>query len=53
MFEEYLLKIVKPKTSLLLNRGFYNFAFWEKLIEQEIGFITRIKKGESYQVKRV
>ena len=33
--------------------GFYHFAFWEKLIEQEIGFITRSEKGASYQVKRV
>ena len=38
---------------LLLDRGFYHFAFWSKLIEQEIGFITRIKKGASYQVERV
>lgn len=38
---------------LLLDRGFYHFAFWSKLIAQEIGFITRIKKGASYQVERV
>jgi len=36
-----------------LDRGFYHFAFWEQLIDQEIGFITRIKKGASYQVERV
>ncbi len=52
-WEEDLLKTVKPKTLLLLDRGFYHFAFWSKLMEQEIGFITRIKKGASYQVKRV
>jgi len=52
-WEEDLLKIVNPKTLLLLDRGFSHFAFWSKLIEQEIGFITRIKKGTSYQVKRV
>ena len=52
-WEEDLLKSVKPKTLLLLDRGFYNFAFWSKLIEQEIGFITRIKKGISYQIERV
>ena len=51
--EEDLLKTVKPKTLLLLDRGFYHFAFWQKLIDQQIGFITRIKKGASYQVKRV
>lgn len=53
MFEEDLLKVVKPKTLLLLDRGFYHFAFWSQLMEQEIGFITRIKKGASYQVERV
>ena len=52
-WEEDLLKTVKPKTLLLLDRGFYHFAFWQKLIDQQIGFITRIKKGASYQVKRV
>ena len=52
-WEEDLLKKVKPKTLLLLDRGFYHFTFWSKLIEQEIGFITRIKKGASYQIKRV
>jgi DDE family transposase len=52
-WEEDLLKTVKPKTLLLLDRGFYHFAFWSKLIDQEIGFITRIKKGASYQVERV
>jgi len=52
-WEEDLLKTVKPKTLLLLDTGFYHFAFWEKLIQQEIGFITRIKKGASYQVERV
>jgi len=52
-WEEDLLKTVKPKTLLLLDRGFYHFAFWSKLIEQEIGFITRIKKGASYQFERV
>lgn len=52
-WEEDLLKTVKPKTLLLLELCFYHFAFWSKLIFQEIGFITRIKKGASYQIERV
>ena len=52
-WEEDLLKTVKPKTLLLLELGFYHFAFWSKIISQEIGFITRIKKGASYQIERV
>jgi len=53
MFEEDLLKTLKPKTLLLLDRGFYYFAFWSKLISQKIEFLTRIKKGVSYQIERV
>ena len=52
-WEEDLLKEVKAKTLLLLDRGFYHFAFWQKLIDKKIDFITRIKKGASYQVETV
>lgn len=52
-WEEDLLKIVKAKTLLLLDRGFYHFAFWQELIDRGIDFITRIKKGASYQVEKV
>jgi hypothetical protein len=38
---------------LLLDRGFYHFSFWLKLIEQKVNFITRLKKGASLQVEQV
>jgi hypothetical protein len=46
-FEKNILNLVKSKTLLLLDRGFYHFEFWQKLINQNIDFITRIKKGAS------
>lgn len=51
--EENILNLVTAKTLLLLDRGFYNFRFWQQLIDQEVHFITRLKKGASIQVEQV
>jgi hypothetical protein len=53
LFEENILKLVTAKTSLLLDKGFYHFSFWLKLIEQKVDFVTRLKKGASIQVEQV
>jgi hypothetical protein len=52
-FEEDILSLVTAHTLLLLDRGFYHFSFWLKLIEQKVDFITRLKKGASIQVEQV
>lgn len=52
-WEGDLLRLVKANTLLLLDRGFYHFTFWQELINRKIDFITRIKKGASYQVEQV
>jgi hypothetical protein len=39
--EENILQLVPIKTLLLLDRGFYHFSFWLKLIERDIYLITR------------
>ena len=52
-FEPDILNLVSANTLLLLDRGFYHFHFWQQLIEQKVDFITRIKKGASFQVKEV
>ncbi len=52
-FELDILNLVTAKTLLLLDRGFYHFSFWLQLIEREVHFITRLKKGASIQVKQV
>jgi len=51
--EENILQLVPNKTLLLLDRGFYHFSFWLKLIERDIYLITRLKKGAAIQVKQV
>ncbi len=51
--ESDILKLVTAKTLLLLDRGFYHFNFWLKLIEQEVHFITRPKKRAAIKVEQV
>ncbi len=51
--EEKILQLVPAKTLLLLDRGFYHFSFWLKLIERYIHLITRLKKGAAIQIQRV
>lgn len=51
--EENILNLVTAKTLLLLDRGFSHFSFWLQLIEKEVHFITRLKKGAAIQVEQV
>jgi hypothetical protein len=51
--EENILALVKAKTLLLFDRGFYHFQFWQQLIDQEVDFITRLKKGAKIQIEQV
>jgi len=52
-FEENLLDLVSAQTLLLLDRGFYHFQFWQKLIDQGIHFITRIKINAAIETRQV
>ena len=45
-----LLALVKAKTLLVLDRGFYDFDFFADLIEQQAAFITRPKKNAFFIV---
>ena len=36
----------------MLPRGFYHFLFWQRLIDRDIHFITRLKKGAKFRVKQ-
>ena len=51
--EEDILNLVTENTLLLLDRGFYHFNFWHKLIAKKVEFITRIKKGAAIQIEQV
>lgn len=44
-FMPELLALVKAKTLLILDRGFYDFKFFAALIEQQVDFITRPKSN--------
>jgi IS4 transposase len=48
----HILNLVQAKTLLLLDRGFYHFLFWQQLIERDINFITRLKKGAAFRVQK-
>lgn len=52
-FESDILNLVTSGTLLLLDRGFYHFRFWQQLIDRQVDFITRLKKGASLQIQRV
>ena len=48
-FVSQLLKLVVPKTLLLLDRGFWNYSLFEQLIEAQSDFITRLKTNAQYE----
>ncbi len=52
-FEENLLELVSAKTLLLLDRGFYHFQFWQRLIDQGVHFITRRKINAVIEYQQV
>ncbi len=45
-----LLALVKAKTLLVLDRGFYDFTFFAALIKQNAAFITRFKSNAFFIV---
>jgi hypothetical protein len=52
-FESDILKLVKPQTLILLDRGFCHYQFWQQLIEQNVHFITRLNNKASFTVERL
>jgi Transposase DDE domain len=52
-FESDILKLVKPKTLILLDRGFCHYQFWQQLIEGDVHLITRLNNKTSFTVERV
>jgi hypothetical protein len=51
-FMPALLKLVSPKTLLLLDRGFYDFQFWANLLAKDAHFITRLKSNTKIEFVR-
>ena len=48
-FVPELLKLITPKTLLLLDRGFWNYSLFEKLILAQSDFVTRLKSNAKYK----
>jgi hypothetical protein len=48
-FVPQLLKLIAPKTLLMLDRGFWNYSLFEQLMGQESDFITRLKTNAQYE----
>ena len=49
--EDNLLELVPSQTLLLLDRGFYHFQFWQKLIERGVHFTTLKKPKLKLQLQ--
>lgn len=45
-----LLALVKANTLLVVDRGFYDFTFFDNLVKQQAAFITRLKTNASFVV---
>jgi hypothetical protein len=50
-FESDILKLVKPQTLILLDRGFCHYLFWQQLIERNVHVITRLNNKASFTVE--
>ena len=47
-----LLGLVKQRTLLILDRGFYDFQFFTDLMARDAHFITRLKKNAKIEIVR-
>ena len=52
-FESDILKLVKPQTLILLDRGFCHYQFWQQLIAGDVHLITRLNNKASFTVERI
>jgi hypothetical protein len=52
-FLNELLNLATTKTLLILDRGFYDFNFFLRLIAKQIDFITRIKSNAAFEVEQI
>jgi hypothetical protein len=52
-FEADILNLVKPRTLILLDRGFCHYQFWQQLVEREAHFITRLNNKASFTVEQI
>jgi hypothetical protein len=51
-FGSRLLDLSPQKTLLLLDRGFWDFSFFQTLVEYQRDFITRLKTGAKFTITK-
>lgn len=51
-FAGRVLELTPAKTLLLLDRGFWDFGFFQQLIEGQRAFITRLKAAAKFTIER-
>jgi IS4 transposase len=51
-FLTQILAMVKDEVLFIFDRGFYDFIFFDDLIEQEAHFITRLKSNAVFSIER-
>ncbi len=49
-FLDDLLAFVGSKTLLVLDRGFYDFDWWQQLVENQVDFICAGKSNLAYTI---
>lgn len=52
-FWEAIVESLLPKTLLLFDLGFLNYAYFDRLCQKKIGFITRAKSNTVCRVERL
>jgi len=52
-FIDHILKVSRPNTLWIFDRGFYDFTFFERVIDQGAAWITRSKSNLTYRVCEV
>ena len=52
-FLDDLLNLASVKTLLILDRGFYDFVFFARLIARQVDFISRLKSNAAIEVVKV
>lgn len=52
-FMDDLATLATAKTLLILDRGFYDFKFFLRLIAKQVDLLTRIKSNAAFEVERI
>ena len=52
-FLEQILAFARPGTLWIFDRGFYDFHFFDQLIDQGVAWITRLKSNAVFSVQEV